>query len=248
MVNASTPRISFFSITAVKYELLEVERFFAVDCKAEHGWSPNTSRTSTFRWPSTPKKALVMGGLEHEDGNRQSLDAPRELFTRARHSARRVVGAPPREKQHSALRTPPSTTCMATGSSTQHIVDNVDNKSLTPARTGKASNEAGQARKPISGHNLRSKVSLPRKALIAIVRRAQGLRLASGENGARRMLEQIQQFLLALFPLGGTARTSTRGSTPQAFLACWSDMTSSATPIIGDQASIRRSASSGAGR
>ena len=98
---------------------------------------------------------------------------------------------------------------MPTPTPTQHIVDNVDNKGLTPMRTGSIRRVGAwpQARfRPQSTKNF----SLPRKALVAIVRRAQGLRSFPGENGAPRMLEQIKQSLLHYFTWWNGANFNTR--------------------------------------
>src|ERR1700722_11938935 len=102
-----------------------------------------------------------------------------------------------------------STTCMATPTPTQHIVDNVDNKGLTPTRTDSIRRVGASPQAPFSAI-IDEKVSLPRKACIAIVRRAQGLRLFPGENGGPRMLEQIQQFLLHYFTWWNGANFNTR--------------------------------------
>jgi len=67
----------------------------------------------------------------------------------------------------------------------------------------------GEPASPFSA-TIDEKVSLPRKAGVAIVRRAQDLRSFPGENGAPRMLEQIQQFLLHYFTWWNGANFNTR--------------------------------------
>jgi NADH:ubiquinone oxidoreductase subunit len=98
---------------------------------------------------------------------------------------------------------------MATPTLTQHIVDNVDNKGLTPARTGSIRRVGASPQARFwtqSTKNLALASQRPRRHSP----RAQTLRSFPGENGAPRMLEQIQQFLLHYFTWWNGANFNTR--------------------------------------
>jgi NADH:ubiquinone oxidoreductase subunit len=91
----------------------------------------------------------------------------------------------------------------------QHIVDNVDNKRLTPART--SSIRRVGPRLQVSFRTLSpEKFSLPHQVGLAIVRRAQHLHLSPRENGARRMPDWLKQFLLHYFTWWNGANLNTR--------------------------------------
>jgi NADH:ubiquinone oxidoreductase subunit len=102
-----------------------------------------------------------------------------------------------------------STPCIRTPASAQHIVDNVDNKGLTPARTGSIQRVGASPQERFSAI-FGEKVRLASLSPHRHSPRAQSLRLFPGENGAPRMLEQIKQFLLHYFTWWNGANFNTR--------------------------------------
>jgi NADH:ubiquinone oxidoreductase subunit len=102
-----------------------------------------------------------------------------------------------------------STPCIRTPASTQHIVDNVDNKGLTPTRTGSIRRVGASPQERFSAI-FGEKVRLASLSPHRHSPRAQSLRLFPGENGAPRMLEQIKQFLLHYFTWWNGANFNTR--------------------------------------
>ena len=100
-------------------------------------------------------------------------------------------------------------TLYRTPASTQHIVDNVDNKGLTPARTGSIRRVGASPQDRFSAI-FGEKVRLASLSPHRHSPRAQSLRLFPGENGAPRMLEQIKQFLLHYFTWWNGANFNTR--------------------------------------
>jgi NADH:ubiquinone oxidoreductase subunit len=98
---------------------------------------------------------------------------------------------------------------MNTPSLAQHIVDNVDNAGLTPAQTLSIGRVGARPQARFSAHSPKN-FSLPRKARLGIVWRAQGLRLSPRENGARPMPDWLKDFLLHYFTWWNGANFNTR--------------------------------------